>query len=100
MITEPGSQNIVAPLLQPLGIQTSDSVITEESRDYAPDFILARFADSAGTIAPRLSGYKADKGVVSMVGTSAISFKDTAGFHTVPLLVSKNNQAPGGGGAT
>ncbi|WP_295119266.1 Gldg family protein [uncultured Chitinophaga sp.] len=93
VITEPGSQDVVTPLLQPLGIHPGATPIQEESRDYAPDFILARFADSAGTIAPRLAGYRADKGVVSMVGTAGIRYADTAGFHTVPLLIAKNNEA-------
>ncbi|PWV56838.1 Gldg family protein [Chitinophaga sp. S165] len=93
VITEPGSQNVVTPLLQPLGIHPGPTAIQEESRDYAPDFILAHFADSAGTIAPKLSGYKADNGVVSMSGTAGIGYHDTAGFHIVPLLVAKNNEA-------
>ncbi len=81
------------PILRQFDIQQGDSVVTEESRDYAPDFILARFADSAGLIAPYLDGYRADNGVVSMVGTLPLRYGPATGFHTVPLLVAKNGNA-------
>lgn len=93
VITEPGSQEVLKPLLQKLDVQPGDAPVQEESRDYAPDFILARFADSAGTIAPRLAAFKADKGVVSMVGTLTLKYGPAQGFHTVPLLINKNNEA-------
>ncbi|UYQ91436.1 Gldg family protein [Chitinophaga horti] len=93
IITEPGSQEIVKPLLAQIDIHPGDSVILEESRDYAPDFILARFADSAGSIAPKLGGYKADNGVVSMVGAIPLAYGDSLGFNTVPLVEAKNKSA-------
>lgn len=92
VIAEPGSQEILKPVLQQLDVQAGETPVLEESRDYAPDFILARFSDSAGTIAPRLAAYKADKGVVSMVGTVSLQYGQQQGFHTVPLLIAKNNQ--------
>lgn len=93
VITDPGSQEILKPLLQQLDVQPGDAPVLEESRDYAPDFILARFTDSAGSIAPRLGGYKANNGVVSMVGTVSLRYGQSKGFHTVPLLAAKNNEA-------
>ncbi len=93
LITEPGSQEILQPVLQQLGVQPGDTPVQEESRDYAPDFILAHFADGAGVIAPRLSAYRADSAVVSMVGAIGLQYGQKNGFHTVPLLVAKNNEA-------
>ncbi|MGN6510682.1 MAG: Gldg family protein [Chitinophaga sp.] len=93
VITEPGSQEILRPVLQQLGVQPGDAPVQEESRDYAPDFILAHFADSAGTIAPKLAAYRADSAVVSMVGAVDLHYGQENGFHTVPLLVAKNNEA-------
>ncbi|QEH41416.1 Gldg family protein [Chitinophaga sp. XS-30] len=93
VITEPGSQEILRPVLQQLDVQAGEMPVLEESRDYAPDFILSRFTDSAGSIAPRLAAYKADSAVVSMVGAVSLQYGQQQGFHTIPLLVSKNGQA-------
>lgn len=93
VITEPGSRKVLKPTLQQLDIQQGEAPVQEESRDYAPDFILARFADSAGGIAPRLAAFKADSGVVSMVGAVNLQYGQENGFHTIPLLVAKNGQA-------
>ncbi|GEP97615.1 Gldg family protein [Chitinophaga cymbidii] len=93
VITEPGSQEILGPLLQQLGVQPGETPVLEESRDYAPDFILARFADSAGIMAPRLSAFRADSAVVSMVGAVSLQYGQEQGFHTIPLLVAKNREA-------
>lgn len=93
VITEPGSQEVLKPLLQQLGVQPGEAPLQEESRDYAPDFILARFSDSAGNIAPRLSAYRADRAVVSMAGAVSLRYGGEHGFHATPLLVAKNNEA-------
>ena len=90
-ITEPGSQQVLAPLLQQLDIQPGDAPVQEESRDYAPDFILAGFSGSAGDVSPKLAALHADSAVVSMLG--AVSLRYGTRFHTVPLLVTKDNQA-------
>ncbi|RPD39947.1 hypothetical protein [Chitinophaga barathri] len=70
-----------------------ETLIQEESRDYAPEFIPARFSDSAGAIAPKLSAYKADGAVVSMVGAVSLRYGQEHGFHIIPLLTAKNNEA-------
>ncbi|MRG44604.1 ABC transporter permease subunit [Chitinophaga sp. SYP-B3965] len=93
VITEPGSQEILKPLLQQLDVQQEDTPVLEESRDYAPDFILATFSDKAGEIAPKLAAYKADDGVVSMVGAVNLQYGQQYGFHTIPLLTAKNGKA-------
>ncbi|MBO9153487.1 Gldg family protein [Chitinophaga sp. GCM10012297] len=93
VIAEPGSQEILNPVLQQLDVQAGSAPVTEESRDYAPDFILARFSDSAGAINPKFSAYRADKGVVSMPGAVSLQYGQQHGFHTIPLLVAKNNGA-------
>ncbi|WP_341837189.1 Gldg family protein [Chitinophaga pollutisoli] len=93
VITEPGSAQVLQPLLTQMGIRPGSTPVQEESRDYAPDFILARFTDSAGAIAPMLSAFKAGNGVVSMPGTLPLQYGAAAGFHTVPLLESKEKGA-------
>ncbi|MEZ2445619.1 Gldg family protein [Chitinophaga sp. RCC_12] len=93
VITEPGSQEILQPLLQQLGIQPGEVPVQEESRDYAPDFILARFSDDAGKISPKLAAFKGDSAVVSMPGAVNLQYAQQQGFRTVPLLLAKNNHA-------
>lgn len=93
VIAEPGSREILKPILQQLDVQLGDAPILEESRDYAPDFILASFSNKAGEITPKLAGYQADSGVVSMVGAVNLQYGQQFGFHTIPLLTAKNGQA-------
>lgn len=93
VIAEPGAQALLRPTLGQLGVQPGDSAVVEESRDYAPDFILARFADSAGVMAPRLDAFRADKGVVSMPGVLPLRYSTATGFRTVPLLQAQNGDA-------
>jgi ABC-2 type transport system permease protein len=93
VIAEPGSQEILKPILQQLDVQLGESPILEESRDYAPDFILASFSNKVGEIHPKLAGYQADSGVVSMVGAVSLQYGQQFGFHTIPLLTAKNGQA-------
>lgn len=92
LMTEPGSQAVLAPLLQQLDVHAGDATVQEESRDYAPDFILSHFSDKAGAISPALGAYQADSGVVSVSGAVNLQYGTTSGFQVVPLLLSKNNQ--------
>jgi ABC-2 type transport system permease protein len=93
VMTEPGSQAVLQPLLQQLDVQAGDVTVQEESRDYAPDFLLSHFAEQAAAISPALGAYRADSGVVSVSGAVNLQYGSTQGFQVVPLLVSKNNQA-------
>ncbi|SEW37644.1 Gldg family protein [Chitinophaga arvensicola] len=92
LMTEPGAAAVLAPLLQQLNVQAANAPVQEESRDYAPDFILAGFSDSAGVIASRLEGYRKDSAIVSLVGAAPLQYAPQAGFRTVPLLQTKTHQ--------
>ncbi|HEY0271647.1 MAG TPA: Gldg family protein, partial [Chitinophaga sp.] len=93
VITEPGAQEVVRPVLQLLGVKPGDAPVQEASRDYPPDFLFAAFAGQAGEVSPHLAAYKADSGVVSMPGALALKYTQPQGFHSIPLLVAKDHQA-------
>lgn len=92
VMTEPGSQSVLAALLQQLDVRAGETTIQEESRDYAPDFLLSHFSEKAGAISPALGAYQADSGVVSVSGAVNLQYGTGAGFQVVPLLLSKNKQ--------
>jgi ABC-2 type transport system permease protein len=83
---------VMAALLQQLDIRAGDTAVQEESRDYAPDFLLSHFAEKAGAISPTLGAYQADSAVVSVSGAVNLQYGTGAGFQVEPLLISKNNQ--------
>lgn len=93
LMTEPGSTGALSPLLQQLGVQAGEAAVQEESRDYAPDFILSRFSEKAGEISPALGAYQADSGIVSVPGAVPLQYGAAQDFHVIPLLLSKNNEA-------
>ncbi|PUZ21648.1 ABC-2 type transport system permease protein [Chitinophaga costaii] len=93
VVTEPGSQDVVRPVLQTLGVKPGDAPVQEASRDYPPDFLFATFAVQAGEVSPQLAAYKADSALVSVPGALALQYTQPQGFHSTPLLVTKNHQA-------
>ncbi|MFY0255353.1 Gldg family protein [Chitinophaga sp. 30R24] len=92
LITEPGSSATFQPLLQQLNIQAGEAPIQIESRDYAPDFILASLSDQVNLLSPQLTAYKADSAIVSLTGAVNLSYTGRQQFHAIPLLVTPNNQ--------
>ena len=92
VLTEPGSNAATAPVLQELGVKADEQPVTEPSKDYAPDFIMAHFAEGAGAIEPRFSALQADSAIVSVPGAAALQQVNASVFHATPLLVTQNKQ--------
>ncbi len=83
---EPGRQEMINPLLQPLGVKLMDGMLAQKSEDYQPSLVLPRMTQAA----LHLNGI-ADKPFlesipVSMNGVAALSAVDTLGYNIRPLL--------------
>ncbi len=85
---EPGKQDVVNPLLRPLGVRMTEGRLIEESKDYAPDFILAQFGDQSGKMSGDYTAMAAKHSMVSMPGTGTLEYSDSAGFAITPILVT------------
>lgn len=85
---EPGRQAILNPLLKPLGVQLTDGVLIEESKDFAPDFVLAKYAATAGNYS---NDWKDTGAVLSLSGAAALQFEKSGPFHIEPVIVTNKN---------
>lgn len=89
---EPGKQAVLNPLLETLGVQLSADTIIEKSRDFAPDFLLATFADQGAAHYSKYKMLKKDSGIVSMPGAAVLNYKTDKGFEVIPVLQNKEKK--------
>jgi len=87
---EPGKPGILNPLMQVFGVQIRPDTIKEQSRDFAPDFLLASFTDKAAASFSKFKFFKADNEMVSMPKAAALVLGGANDFNVVPLLAAKN----------
>nr|WP_121270293.1 Gldg family protein [Pedobacter schmidteae] len=85
---EPGKQNVVNSLLDSLGVRMLDGTLVQQSRDYSYDLVTPNLAAGAVAMDKRLQQFYSYGLVVSMPGTSALSFTKKGGFNVHPLLLS------------
>ncbi|ALJ06498.1 ABC transporter [Pseudalgibacter alginicilyticus] len=85
---EPNKEHIFNPILETLGVQFSNGVLLQESKDYKLDLIQAEISDQANDLGFILE----EKSVVSMPNAMAITFKDTLGFKVTPILKTNKNK--------
>jgi ABC-2 type transport system permease protein len=86
---EPGRQQILNPVLSKLGVQISDGLLEQGKSEFAPTLVLPHLTKSAVSLSHNLSISSIDTLPVSMSGVAFLSYHDTAGFRTTPLLVTK-----------
>lgn len=84
---EPGRQNILNPLIGPLGVQLMNGELVQESKDNAPDFVLAKFSDTAGAYSTQ---WRNKGGVLSMLGAAGLLFTKNDSFDIQPVVVTNN----------
>jgi ABC-2 type transport system permease protein len=82
---EPGRQNILNPMIKPLGVQLMDGVLVQESKDNAPDFVLTNFAPTAGNYSKE---WKNNGGALSMLGVAGLHFEKNGPFTIEPIVVT------------
>ncbi|MHA4807344.1 Gldg family protein [Flavitalea flava] len=82
---EPGRQNIVNPLIAPLGVQLMDGQLVQESKDNVPNFVLAKFSDTAGAYSPE---WRNTGGILSMMGSAGLQFAKSDSFDIQPVVVT------------
>lgn len=86
---EPGRQAVLNPLLAQLGVSINNDAITEQSRDFAPDFILAKFSEQAAAYSEKYKNLKAANGIVAMPGVVSLNTTSPSAFHVTPILTDQ-----------
>jgi ABC-2 type transport system permease protein len=85
---EPGKQELLNPLLQPLGVQLEPGIIVQQSEDFSPGLVLNYLTDSAARLSKQLARDYEDSNRVSTPGAAAVSYTTGKGFTVQQLLVT------------
>ncbi|MBO9635900.1 MAG: Gldg family protein [Chitinophagaceae bacterium] len=92
--SEPGHQEIVNPLLQPLGITLMEGTLTQKSRDFAPDLALPYITTTVATFTNALKRDYEDSMKIAMPGATGIAYDTTRQFDIQPLLMTSQGITP------
>ncbi|MBS1563071.1 MAG: Gldg family protein, partial [Bacteroidetes bacterium] len=85
---EPGRQDLLAPLLQPLGVTLTDGMVVQQSSNFSPDLVQSLLTPAAGAMTRRLKQEMEDSATVTMPGTAALSFNTGSPFTITPLITT------------
>ncbi|WP_010133977.1 Gldg family protein [Ochrovirga pacifica] len=85
--TEPGKISLLMPVLKEIGVQVSEGVVLQKSKDYKPDLVLTHLDTAAFSEGFSITSKK----VISLSRTTTIKVKDTLGFQAFPLLTSASD---------
>lgn len=83
---EPGRQELLNPLIKPLGVQMTTGMLNQKSEDFAPSLVLPLMTKAAVSLSYILQKQSIDTFPVSMNGVAGLNYRDTAGFEVLPLL--------------
>ena len=90
---EPGKQEILNPLLRPLGVQLMDGMLVERSKDFPPGMIQPYLTAAATELSKDLKEDVEDSIVVSMNGTAALSYITDGPFSVAPLVMTPGEKS-------
>jgi len=85
---EPGRQNVLNPVLLPLGVQLKAGQLIKPDRDLTPGFIDAQLSDKALGIDSNIDQLQKGHATVAMQGAAAIDYAASGSFRVEPLLLS------------
>ena len=85
---EPGKQNIVNPLLQPLGVQLMDGMMVEKNRDFSPELVRPYLTAAAAGFTRKLHADFEDSLVIAMHGAAGLSYTPGGPFTVTPLAMT------------
>jgi ABC-2 type transport system permease protein len=91
---EPGKQDIVNPLLQPLGVQLMDGMMVERNRDFSPELVQPYLTAAAADFTKKLHGDFEDSLVIAMHGAAGLSYTTAGGPFTItPLAMTSGKKS-------
>src|SRR5262249_16103956 len=85
---EPGKQDIVNPLLQPLGVQMMDGMMVAENKNFSPELIQPYLNGAAADFTKKLLEDFEDSLVIAMHGAAGLTFTPGGPFTVTPLAMT------------
>ena len=93
ILGEPGKQDLLDPILKPLGVSLMAGTIAQPSSDLAPDLVQTYMTATTATFSKGAALKRADSVVVAMPGATGISYSTTNGFDIKPLLMTDERKS-------
>ena len=90
---EPGKQEIVNPLLQPLGVQLMDGMMVERNRDFSPELVQPYLTAAVADFTKKLHGDFEDSLVIAMHGAAGLSYTAGGSFTITPLAMTSGKKS-------
>jgi ABC-2 type transport system permease protein len=85
---EPGKQEVLNPVIGPLGVQMMDGMLIQKSKDNAPDMVIPLLTKTAAALSSGLVKDLKDSIGVSMPGAAGLTYANTSPFTIQPLLIT------------
>jgi ABC-2 type transport system permease protein len=92
VLAEANSHPVLDTILQYIGIRTGKEMLTQQTKDFAPELVQALFTAASDSFSDRYKALREDSAIITMPGVSTVSFVEQP-FKVIPLLKS-SNEAP------
>ena len=90
---EPGKQDILNPLLKPLGVQLMDGMLVERNRDFSPELVQPYLTAAAAGFTKTLQDDFKDSLVIAMHGAAGLSYTAGGPFTVTPLAMTSGTKS-------
>jgi ABC-2 type transport system permease protein len=89
MITgEPGKKAIIAPLIQPMGVEMLDGTIVQPAKNHSPDLALTYMTPAAAGLSKLVRNAYEDSLTIAMQGVTGFSYTQGGMYRIGPLLMT------------
>ncbi|TCC96552.1 Gldg family protein [Pedobacter hiemivivus] len=85
---EPGRQSLLNPVLASIGLSLSESMVINQTADYAPDLIFGQFAIHADQVDSSFKLLKELNAPVALSSSTALEIEKKGDFRVEPILIS------------
>jgi ABC-2 type transport system permease protein len=85
---EPGKQQILNPILQPLGVQLMDGMVIERTKNFSAELLQTYLTAPAADLTKKLHDDAEDSIVISMRGAAGLSYTAGGPFTISPLVMT------------
>jgi ABC-2 type transport system permease protein len=90
---EPGRQSILNPLLNQMGIQFTNGILMQESKDFSPDLVLGYFTKDAAATGKNYQLLWTDSNKVSVPTAVGIQYSHQSPFKAMPILATDGKKS-------
>jgi ABC-2 type transport system permease protein len=93
IVGEPGHQSLLNPLLEKMGVQFTDGILMQESKDFSPDLVMGYFTGAAAAFRKNYRLLQADGTPVSLTGAVGIHPGSDVPYKMIPILATDKNKS-------